>query len=171
MIEVRPLGAAEAERRLGDLAAILADCVAGGASVGFMPPFGEREAAAWWPRVIAAAARDEAALFGGVLDGRLVGTVQLGLDGPCNQRHRGDVRKLLVHRSARRRGLARELMGILERQARERGLRLLTLDTCAGSEAEGLYPSLGYTRAGTIPGYALWPDGRPCDTVLFWKAL
>jgi len=22
-----------------------------------------------------------------------------------------------------------------------------------------------------IPGYALYPDGRPCDTTYFWKGL
>jgi len=37
--------------------------------------------------------------------------------------------------------------------------------------AERLYARLGWTRVGVIPGYALYPDGRPCDTTVFWKAL
>ena len=39
------------------------------------------------------------------------------------------------------------------------------------ADAERLYSSLGWQRCGIIPGYALWPDGRPVDTVLFYKLL
>jgi hypothetical protein len=28
---------------------------------------------------------------------------------------------------------------------------------------------LGWTRVGVIPNYALYPNGRPCDTTVFWK--
>jgi alkylation response protein AidB-like acyl-CoA dehydrogenase len=45
------------------------------------------------------------------------------------------------------------------------------LDTVAGDNAERLYARLGWTRVGVIPGYALFPDGRPCDTTVFWKAV
>jgi hypothetical protein len=48
---------------------------------------------------------------------------------------------------------------------------LLVLDTVTGDDAERLYERLGWTRVGVIPGYALYPDGRPCDTTVFWKAL
>ena len=37
--------------------------------------------------------------------------------------------------------------------------------------AEHLYRQLGWTPAGTIPGYALDPDGTPHDAVIFYKAL
>lgn len=40
-----------------------------------------------------------------------------------------------------------------------------------GDAAERLYERLGWTRVGVIPGYALYPDGRPCDTTVFWKSL
>ncbi len=55
-----------------------------------------------------------------------------------------------------------------EREAREAGKTLLVLDT-ADPAAERLYERLGWTRVGVIPGYALYPDGRACDTVVFWK--
>jgi hypothetical protein len=48
---------------------------------------------------------------------------------------------------------------------------LLVLDTVTGDAAERLYTRLGWTRVGVIPGYALYPDGRPCDTTVFFKAL
>ena len=90
---------------------------------------------------------------------------------PPNQPHRGEIAKLLVHRSARKRGIAQLLMEQAESEARAAGKTLLVLDTVTGDEAERLYTRLGWTRVGVIPGYALYPDGRPCDTTIFWKAL
>ena len=171
MSDVRILTAADAEAERRALAEILADCVAGGASVSFMLPFTVDDAERWWGTVIDKIDSGQTVLLGAYADNRLSGTVQIGLDGPCNQRHRGDVKKLLVHRRARGRGLGRQLMVALEAEARRRELTLLTLDTATGSEAERLYEKLGWTRAGVIPNYALSPDGRPCGTTIFWKAL
>ena len=56
-----------------------------------------------------------------------------------------------------------------ESEARAEGKTLLVLDTVTGDDAERLYTQLGYERVGVIPGYALYPDGRPCDTTLFFK--
>lgn len=154
-----------------NLAETLADCVAGGASVSFMAPFPLEEAHAWWGGVIESVAAGRTILFGGYADGVLSGTVQLGLDTPPNQPHRANVKKLLVHRRAREKGLAGALMTALENEARRRGLHLLTLDTVTGSPAERLYARLGWTKSGIIPDYALFPDGRLCDTTVFWKKL
>ena len=171
MKEIKVLSAAEAECERAGLADILADCVAGGASVSFMWPFSVDDAYRWWGGIVESVAAERTVLLGGYVDDALAGTVQIGLDLPCNQRHRGDVKKLLVHRRARERGLASELIAALEEEARRRGLTLLTLDTVTGSPAERLYQKLGWTKAGVIPNYAMWPDGRLCDTSIFWKAL
>ena len=104
------------------------------------------------------------------LNGRIVGTVQLGLDMPPNQPHRGDIKKLLVHRSARNLGLGAALMLRVEQEAKARGRTLLLLDT-AGSEAERLYVRTGWQRVGVVPDYAMWPQGGFCDTTFFWKKL
>jgi len=104
-------------------------------------------------------------------DSELVGTVQVFLATPPNQPHRGEIAKLLVHRSARRQAIAERLMERAEAEARAEGKTLLVLDTVTGDDAERLYERLGWTRVGVIPGYALYPDGRPCDTTVFWKAL
>ena len=103
--------------------------------------------------------------------GELVGTVQVVLAVPPNQPHRGDIAKLLVRRSARRRGIAEQLMDGAEREARAEGKTLLVLDTVTGDAAERLYTRLGWQRVGVIPNYALYPDGRFCDTTVFWKAI
>jgi GNAT superfamily N-acetyltransferase len=90
---------------------------------------------------------------------------------PPNQPHRGEIAKLLVHRSARRRGIAELLMAGAEAEARAEGKTLLVLDAVTGDDAARLYGRLGWTEVGVVPGFALYPDGRPCDTTYFWKAL
>ena len=95
----------------------------------------------------------------------------MNLAVPPNQPHRGEIAKLLVRRSARRRGIAQHLMEGAEAAARSEGKTLLVLDTVTGDAAERLYERLGWTRVGVIPNYALYPDGRPCDTTVFWKSL
>jgi len=154
---------------LVQLAEVLVDCVAGGASVSFMPPFEHEDGKAFFTKIAGEVARGEAALLVARVAGRIVGTVQLGLALPPNQPHRADVRKLLVHRSARGRGIGMALMTAAEEAARARGRTLLVLDTALGDKAERLYTRAGWTRVGVIPNYALFPDGRPCDTVVFWK--
>ena len=109
-------------------------------------------------------------LFAAKLEGRIVGTVQLGLDMPPNQPHRGDIKKLLVHRAARNRGIGAKLMERAEVEAKARGRTLLVLDT-AGAEAERLYVRSGWQRVGVVPDYAMWPAGGFCDTVFFWKRI
>ncbi len=47
----------------------------------------------------------------------------------------------------------------------------LTLDTKRRGPAEHLYRKLGWTVVGTIPNFALDPDGTPHDTVVFYKQL
>jgi GNAT superfamily N-acetyltransferase len=97
--------------------------------------------------------------------------VQVILALPPNQPHRGEIAKLLVHRSARGRGIARLLMERAEEEARAEGKTLLVLDAVTDGDAARLYERLGWTTVGVIPGYALFPDGRPCDTTIFWKSL
>jgi GNAT superfamily N-acetyltransferase len=166
--EVTVLDAAAARTAIDELADVLADCVEGGASVSFMSPYSHIDAKAFFEKVIASVARDETVLVVAKLDGRVVGTVQLGLDMPPNQPHRGDIKKLLVHRSARRYGLGAALMERAEAEARTRGRSLLVLDT-AGDEAERLYVRTGWQRVGAIPDYAMWPQGGFCATTFFWK--
>ena len=55
--------------------------------------------------------------------------------------------------------------------AREAGFTLLTLDAKRGEPAERLYRNRGWIAAGTIPGYALDPDGTPHDAVFLYKPL
>lgn len=151
------------------LAAVLADCVAGGASVSFMHPFSQAEAEAYYEKVAAEVAAGATVLLAALLDDRIVGTVQLGLDTPPNQPHRADVKKMLVRRDARRHGIGEALMARIEDEAAALGRGLLVLDTVTGLDGDRLYRRRGWTEVGTIPDYALFPDGTPCPTTVFWK--
>jgi GNAT superfamily N-acetyltransferase len=170
-IEIRRLDSPEVHAHLDALADVLADCVSGGASVSFMAPFSHEQAREVFEGVAAEVDAGRRLLLAAFAGGRLVGTVQVVLALPPNQPHRGEVAKLLVHRSARKRGVAQLLMERAESEARREGRTLLVLDTVTGDDAERLYTRLGWTRVGVIPGYALYPDGLPCDTTVFWKAL
>jgi GNAT superfamily N-acetyltransferase len=143
------------EDEIDMLADILHAVVYDGAGVSFIVPFELDEARAFWrdkvlPGVRAGTRRVLVARWGT----RIVGTVQLDLSTPPNQKHRAEVLKMLVHPDARRRGIARALMIALESVAQSEGKTLLTLDTWTGSYAESLYQSLDYVTVGVIPRYA-----------------
>jgi GNAT superfamily N-acetyltransferase len=110
-------------------------------------------------------------LLAATLDSKVVGTVQLGLDTPPNQPHRADVKKMLVRRGARGRGIGAALMAAVEEEARRRSRWLLVLDTVPGENGHRLYIRAGWTQTGIVPDYALFPDGRLCDTAIMWKRL
>jgi len=164
-MEIRALAPGE---HVDELAAVLHDCVDGGASVGYLAPFSLDEART---AMAAFSADEQRVLLAAFDEGELVGTAQLIPSPMPNQPHRADVAKVLVKRSARGRGVASRLMDEIEAEARRRGLTVLVLDTVTGSDAYRLYTRLGWERVGPIPDYALMPDGAPCETTVFYKAL
>ena len=171
-IGVRRVSATEAASCVEGLADVLLDCVAGGASVSFMWPLARDAALDFWRGVAQGVVRGERALL--VAEdqaGRLVGTVQLILAQPENQPHRADVAKMLVHRDARRRGVAQRLMAAVDEIARAAGKTVLVLDTVTGGDAERLYQRAGWQRVGEVPKYALMPDGEFCSTTFYYRHL
>jgi GNAT superfamily N-acetyltransferase len=171
MIEIRQLTAEDGRTHLDALADVLLDCVQGGASVSFMASLSKSDARAFFEKVIDGVAQGDRILLAAFSDSRLVGTVQLVFAMQPNQPHRADVAKLLVHRSARQQGLGAKLMEAVDEASRQVGRTLLVLDTATGDSAERLYTRMGWNRVGVIPNYALYPDGTPCGTTLFWKEL
>jgi GNAT superfamily N-acetyltransferase len=167
--EISVLEAPIAESAIAQLASVLVDCVEGGASVNFMSPFSLADGLAFFRKVAGSVASGDTVLLAARLD--IVGTVQLGLDTPPNQPHRADITKLLVHRAARGHGIGAVLMAQVEDEARCRGRWLLVLDTVPGENGYRLYVRAGWIQSGIIPDYALFPDGRLCDTAVFWKRL
>ncbi|HEU6456091.1 MAG TPA: GNAT family N-acetyltransferase [Roseateles sp.] len=165
MTTIREFDGAEALARVDELADVLRDCVEGGASVGFMLPLAHGRLEAFWRKVAAGVAAGERHLFVAEDEaGRICGTLSLVVDMPDNQPHRADVSKMLVHRRARRQGVAERLLRTLEAKARELGKTTLVLDTVTGSDASRLYGRLGWQHVGDIANYALMPDGALCST-------
>lgn len=153
---------------LPGLADLLVDAVDGGASVGFLAGLTTDEALAFWRGALDGpltwAARLEPA-------GPVVGVVQLHPAKLPNGRHRGEVAKLLVHRSARGRGVATALMAHLEQEALARGRWLLLLDTETGSAAQALYQRLGWEVVGVLDDHAVRPEGGLAPTTFLFKRL
>lgn len=171
-VSVRRLGANEAAACAEALADVLIDCVEGGASVSFMWPLPREKAVGFWRKVADGVADGERVLLVAEdREGQIVGTVQLLMNLPDNQPHRGDIAKMLVHRKARRRGIAQKLMAAIDDAARDEGRTVLVLDTVTGGDAERLYERAGWQRVGVVPKYALMPDGEFCGTTFFYKHL
>ncbi|MGL4813586.1 MAG: GNAT family N-acetyltransferase [Beijerinckiaceae bacterium] len=170
-VTISQLDAAAARAQRDALSDVLMDCVHGGASVSFMLPFPKAEADDFWNGVIADVESGGTILFGGFVDGVLLGTVQLQLIGKPNQPHRAEIAKMLVHRQARRRGLGAALLTAAEQEAIARNRWLLVLDTVTGSAGYKLYQSCGWQIAGDVPHFALMPDGALCGTTFFYKDL
>jgi ribosomal protein S18 acetylase RimI-like enzyme len=138
-----------------------------GASIGFLPPLARDEARAYWQHVLGPAT----VLLVADENGRIVGSAQLHLELRANGRHRAQVAKLMVHPGARRRGLARQLMGAVEAAACREQRSLLVLDTRDGDPSNALYRSLGYVEVGRVPRYARSANGALDASVFYYKEL
>jgi GNAT superfamily N-acetyltransferase len=169
---IRRLDAAEALASVPALSEVLMDCVNAGASVGFMQPITLATATGFWEMVAEGVARRERVLLVATdADERIVGTVQLVFAVPENQPHRADVAKMLVHSTARRRGIAAGLLQAVEEAARAENRTVLVLDAVTNGDAARLYARSGWQRVGDVPDFALMPDGPCCSTTYFYKSL
>ncbi len=151
------------------LAALVLDAVAEGASLGYMAGTPAAVVEADWRAL--AAAGDGRIVFVAEDPQGLCGVVVLVPAGAAFQRHRAEIAKLVVHRRARRRGVAAALLQRAEAEALRLQRTVLSLRTRAGSDAELLYRRLGWQRVGLLPDDSLRPDGWLCDAALYAKRL
>ena len=147
------------------LSQLLINVVEDGASIGFLPPLDQKEASTYWNSVLTSGVH----LWVAYWEKEPVGTIQLHLCERSNGNHRAEIAKLMVHPSARRRGIAHALMEVAEEHARLEGRSTLVLDTRAGDPSNALYLSFGYIEAGRIPAYARSADGNLHETVFYYK--
>jgi ribosomal protein S18 acetylase RimI-like enzyme len=171
LARIEQLDANGARAAIPALTAILRDAVENGASVGFMAWNTDADYERFWQGVAADVAAGRVLLFAAGDESGLVGTAQLHPVAKPNQPHRAEIAKVLVHSRARRRGIGEALMRAAEAAALAVGRDLLVLDTDEAGAARLLYNRLGWTEAGTIPRYALMPDGSDCGSTFFYKAL
>ena len=72
-----------------------------------------------------------------------------------------EIKRMFVRASARRRGIARQILRHLEEEVRRRGLRSIVLETgCANCEAMALYEAEGYFPIPAFLGYVGSPISR-----------
>jgi GNAT superfamily N-acetyltransferase len=161
----------EAEGALYPLTRLLEDAVESGASVGFLHPMAQGEALAYWKSVLPQLRDGSNVLLAARRGGVIVGCVQLCLEQPANGRHRAEVAKLMVLRSARRQGIGRGLIVAAEEEARRLGRTTLVLDTREGEPSEALYLKLGWQLAGVVPKYARSSDGSLAGSAFYYKVL
>jgi GNAT superfamily N-acetyltransferase len=168
---IRTLDPATDTGLLPSLAAMMAEAVAGGASIGFMAGFTPAQALAWWQGRVAAAARGDLIILVALADGAVIGTVSLVPAAMPNQPHRADIAKMMVALNARGQGVGAALLAAVEALARAQQRTTLVLDTISGSVAARLYERCGWEKVGDIPAYALMPDGAMAPTTVYTKRL
>lgn len=152
-----------------ELAELLIDSVANGASVNFVEVPTLTFAEDWW-RVATTDPLNQLFVARNEL-GRIVGCVRLMPAPQLNGPHRAEVGKLLVHSEFRKRGVAGDLMSTLEIAARNVGRTLLILDTETGSAAESFYRNRGWFEFGRLEGHTVDTAGKLSGTTFFAKNL
>jgi ribosomal protein S18 acetylase RimI-like enzyme len=170
-VTIEQLDGDGAQAAITALTDVLRDSVANGASVGFMNWNTQADFEGFWRGIAAEVAAARIHLFVARDESGIVGTAQLHPVGKPNQPHRAEIAKVLVHSRARRRGIGEALMRAAEAAALAMGRDLLVLDTDEAGAARRLYARLGWTELGTIPRYALMPDGSDCGSTFFYKQL
>jgi GNAT superfamily N-acetyltransferase len=146
VVEELDIAAAESAERT--LARLLQD----GGAAGFVAPLTRDKAVTYWKTITQAVGEGQVRLLAAWLDGALVGTLHLGLDLPEDQRHRADIRQVLVSPAHRQRGVAHALLQSAEAIARAAGLQLLVLEARPDPAAHRLAESLSWQKAGSVPG-------------------
>ncbi|WP_174733286.1 GNAT family N-acetyltransferase [Mesobacillus harenae] len=155
------------EEKLDGLSELLKLVVEEGASVGFLPPISQADAADYWQTVLT----PEVVLLVANINNQITGTVQLQLSGKQNGSHRAEIAKLMTHQNYRRNGIGRLLIQKAEEIAKQKNRTLIVLDTREGDPSNKLYTSLGYIQAGLIPNYAKSADGELAATIFYYKKL
>ncbi len=157
---------------LPGLAGLLVEAVAGGASIGFMAGYTLDDATTFWSGRLRDAADGTLTILVALdTNGGVIGTVSLATATAPNQPHRADVQKMIVAARARGKGVGAALLAAVEAEAQAVGRTTLVLDTITGSTAARLYARGGWAEIGTIPAYALMPDGTMAPTTIYTRHL
>jgi GNAT superfamily N-acetyltransferase len=170
-VNVVELDAGAIEQHLDALAALLLGAHDAGMALGLAAPLTPDDAKAAWRSTAALVAPGERVQLAAFDGDELLGAVHLARATAANGRHRAEIQRLVVAERARGRGAGRALMSAAVEHARALGLRLLWLSTHAGTDADRIYPRLGWTRSGVIPDYAVLPSGELADNAFFYLKL
>ncbi|WP_042223453.1 GNAT family N-acetyltransferase [Oceanobacillus manasiensis] len=150
-----------------ELATLFQKVVAEGAALNYLHPMQYNIAINYWKDVVS----EQVRLFICLLDGKVVGTIQLHLADKENGQHRAEMAKLMTDPDTRRKGVARKLLQHAEQAAKQEKRSLILLDTAKGSSANILYQSEGYILFGQVPAYSQDAFGNYKDNNFYYKEI
>ncbi|WP_316195205.1 MULTISPECIES: GNAT family N-acetyltransferase [unclassified Bradyrhizobium] len=153
------------------LADMLMETVAGGATLNFMHPLAKSAALAFWQKSFESVASGNRIILGALDGTRLVGTLSILLDCGDNQSHRCEIGKVMTSLSHRGKGIGSQLVAAAERTARARQRSLMVVTTATGGTAHNLYERMGFVHAGTIPYFGSDPYGKMEGCMFYWKQI
>lgn len=153
------------------LVQLLADVIRDGGSMGFLANATDTELMEFWASELSRVHSGVNVLVCAMDADTCIAAGILTCETKATGRHRAEVRKLMVHPEYRRQGVASQILTRMEEAACERGVRLLTLRTEAGSAASVLYSLSGWTLIGTVPNYAAGSDGSLHPVSFYYKEL
>jgi GNAT superfamily N-acetyltransferase len=170
-IAIVELSPGEVEGAAGELAQLLLDAHASGMALGLTAPLDLERAAGTWRATAALLDPEHRVMLGAVLDGALVGVVQIVRAPAENGAHRAEIVRFAVRADQRGHGVGRALLEAAADRARTLGLTLLWLSTHAGTDSDRIYERLGWTRMGTMPRYSVNPDGVAVASAFYYLEL
>jgi GNAT superfamily N-acetyltransferase len=100
-------------------------------------------------------------------DGRVVGTIELGMQGG-RARHRGELFRFVVAESHRGMGIARRLLESVLAEAKRMGVEMIDAAARAGTPAEDAFRKLGFVEFGRLPGGLVMDPEEIYDLVYFY---
>lgn len=139
------------ENGLGDeIHAVVADVVSSGGAVGWTTPPTRAASDGWVTELLGTGGR----LVAARVDGRVAALGTWSRLPAEVLAHNGEVRRVMVHRSARGLGLGRRITSSLIEDARAVGVEQLLCDVRGNNHAAiALYASLGFREYGRLPDF------------------
>lgn len=152
-----------------DVHRVITAVVALGGAVGWLRVPDEAETAAFLDEQLAVARRGDGAVAVVRVDGRAEALGVWNRYPAPVVRQNAEIRKVMVHPDARRRGLGRVVVEALVADATAAGIEVVVLDARGNNHAaHALYETLGFARCGSLPDFIAVGAER-WDRVLFAK--
>ena len=170
-MQIVELAASGVEAHVAELGQLLLDAHAAGMALGLAPSLTRAGAEEAWHEVARAIEPVERVQWAAFDGDHVLGAIHLARATAANGRHRAEIRRFVVAEGTRGQGVGRALMDTAVAHARALGLRLLWLSTHAGTDADRIYPRLGWTRSGEIPDYAVLPNGELAANAFYFLKL
>src|SRR5690349_13514192 len=138
------------EQLTSEIHAVVVDVVSSGGAVGWLTPPTQQAVEDWLTDLLS----EDGRLVLARVDGRVAGLGTWSRLPAEVLAHNGEIRRVMVHRSARGLGLGRRVTAALIDSARAAGVEQLLCDVRGNNHAAiALYRSLGFQEYGRLPDF------------------